>query len=97
MSTSPRYLEPFRSDLATVHGVAAARLSGNTADATLVIQRHLEENVRAGMALSTAWATLFSAAVVALCDELEIRAVGEEVSPSTLLTEAAMKHALEAT
>lgn len=95
MSEKTRADEPFASDLATVHGVAACRLTGNVTDATLLIQRHLEEGVSTGRALSAVWADLFSAAVVAMCDELELRAVGEDVSPSTLLAESAMKHALE--
>jgi hypothetical protein len=93
--TSPRAVEPLRTDMATVYGVAAAHLSGNVNDARLLVQRHLEEGVRSGRSLSAVWADLFTAAVVAMCDELRMRATGEETSPTTLLTEAAMKHAME--
>lgn len=95
MSEKTRADEPFRSDLATVHGVATCRMTHNFAGANLLIQRHLEEGVMSGRSLSAVWADLFSAAVVALCDEIELRATGEEVSPMTLLTESAMKRALE--
>jgi hypothetical protein len=91
---SQRNEEPFASDLATVYGVVSARLTGSTDDATLLIQRRLEDAVRTGFSLSSAWANLFTVAVVALTDELELRASGEEVSPAVLLAEAAMKHAM---
>ena len=92
---SMRTNEPLRSDLATVYGAAATRMSGNANDARLLVQRHLEEGVRSGRTLSSVWADLFTAAVVALTDEIELRATGEEVSPADLLTEVAMRHAME--
>jgi hypothetical protein len=95
MTERTRADEPFHSDLATVHGVAAARLSGNASDARLLVQRHLEEGVTSGRSLSEVWSSLFSAAVIALTDELVNRSIGEEVSPAALLTESAMRHALE--
>lgn len=85
----------FASSTATVLGVVNARLNGNAADANLLIQSELAEQMAAGLTVSAAWANLFTAAVVALCDQLEEFAADVELTPQQMLALAAGRHAME--
>lgn len=90
---NPRTAGAFAEATSTVYGVATARFAHDYDGSALLIQRHLEEARAAGKTPVEAWSMLFSAAVVALTDELEARGKDERTNPMALLSRRAMEHA----
>ena len=90
---NPRTHGPFADATSVVYGVATARMATNHAGAQLLMRRHLEEAAAAGIPETEALSMLFSAAIVALTDEMTTRARVVGKSPAALLTNAALAHA----
>lgn len=78
-----------------IHGIAAARLNRNEVDAALLIQRHFEEAAEKGLDTAQAWTDLFSAAMLALGDVLEVAAEATNAPARIVLSSLAMTHQLE--
>lgn len=74
-----------------VIGVAAARLSGNETDAAFLLSKYHEDATALQVRDTTAWALLFSAAIVSLADALTVSAEDHHQSPAAELSELALR------
>lgn len=91
--SDPRTTGAFGEAMSTVFGVATARYAGSNTGAELLVRRHLEEATADGTTAVEAWSTLFSAAMIALCDVNAELAHARSTSPAKLMTTAALEHA----
>lgn len=93
MSDNPRTSGAFADATSTIYGVATARLASNHTGAQILVKGHLEEARKAGATEVEALSMLLSAAVVAICDEMALRAAAEGTTTMNLLTKTAIAHA----
>lgn len=80
--------------ISAVYGMATARYMRDASAARVLLKAHMAEATARGESPVDVWSTLFSAAIVALCDANDELAAERHTSAQALMTATAYDHAL---